>query len=120
LTVKAGFGGEPRLYSLLSEPETFQRYVLGSPSIWWHDDVIFDLESAYARSPSHHSLIVETLTCSSLSDPPRSRNRPPALAVGCGRSRLRACTCSGDLAAGQLALRLPGQAMGHNTPARHD
>jgi pimeloyl-ACP methyl ester carboxylesterase len=44
------FGGLFATYVLLTEPETFTRYGIGSPSYWWHDTVAFDLEAAYAAT----------------------------------------------------------------------
>ena len=43
-------GGLFGVHALLQAPETFQRYVIGSPSLWWHDRVIFAEESAYAAA----------------------------------------------------------------------
>lgn len=36
------------LTALFDEPELFDRYLLASPSIWWHDAVMFDIEATYA------------------------------------------------------------------------
>jgi predicted alpha/beta superfamily hydrolase len=36
------------LYALFQEPELFQKYLIGSPSLWWDDGVMFTFESAYA------------------------------------------------------------------------
>jgi uncharacterized protein len=33
---------------LLSDPTTFSRYGIGSPSLWWDNDIIFDREARYA------------------------------------------------------------------------
>jgi len=44
------FGGLFATYVLLTEPETFTRYGIGSPSLWWHKTVAFDLEAAYAAT----------------------------------------------------------------------
>lgn len=35
---------------LLSEPGLFHSYILGSPSLWYDDHVMFDLEGDYAKS----------------------------------------------------------------------
>ena len=35
---------------LLSEPATFRRYGIGSPSLWWDQKTIFETETAYAAS----------------------------------------------------------------------
>lgn len=42
------FGGEFSLFTLFTHPDAFDNYVIGSPSIWWHDTVIFDYETRYA------------------------------------------------------------------------
>jgi predicted alpha/beta superfamily hydrolase len=44
------FGGLFATYVLLTEPETFSRYGIGSPSLWWHSTVAFDLEAAYSAT----------------------------------------------------------------------
>lgn len=41
-------GGLFGLYTLLHEPDTFKRYLIGSPSIWWQEGVTFSYEDAYA------------------------------------------------------------------------
>jgi predicted alpha/beta superfamily hydrolase len=43
-------GGLFGTYVLLTEPTTFRRYGIGSPSLWWDDDVMFEYESTYAAS----------------------------------------------------------------------
>ena len=37
-------GGLFGAYTLLTNTTTFDRYILSSPSLWWDDDVIFDIE----------------------------------------------------------------------------
>jgi predicted alpha/beta superfamily hydrolase len=44
------FGGLFCSWLLLSRPDLFQRYVLCSPSIWWHGEMIWDWEAHYAGS----------------------------------------------------------------------
>jgi predicted alpha/beta superfamily hydrolase len=46
----AGFslGGMFGLYTLFEKPALFQRYVLGSPSIWYDDKLVLQLEKKYA------------------------------------------------------------------------
>ena len=44
----ASFGGLFATYTLLEAPDTFQRYVIGSPSLWWDKRVMFELEEQYA------------------------------------------------------------------------
>jgi uncharacterized protein len=41
-------GGLFATYVLLTEPATFRRYGIGSPSLWWHDDMMFPYEQRYA------------------------------------------------------------------------
>jgi hypothetical protein len=48
------FGGLFGLYALLQAPDTFRRYVLSSPSIWWDRQALFEYEEAYASK--HHDL----------------------------------------------------------------
>ena len=43
------FGGLFATYTLLTEPDTFQRYVIGSPSLWWDGRAIFETEAAFAK-----------------------------------------------------------------------
>lgn len=45
-------GGLYALYVLFHQPEAFQRYVIGSPSIWWDHEVTFQFEEAYAQTHS--------------------------------------------------------------------
>ena len=42
------FGGLFSLYTLFNHPDAFDNYVIGSPSLWWHDTVTFDYEARYA------------------------------------------------------------------------
>jgi hypothetical protein len=43
-------GGLFGTYSLLTEPTTFRRYGIGSPSLWWDHDAVFEHEAAYAEA----------------------------------------------------------------------
>jgi len=43
-------GGLFTLYALLARPGSFDHYIAGSPSIWWNDAVLFDLEEKTAAS----------------------------------------------------------------------
>jgi predicted alpha/beta superfamily hydrolase len=43
-------GGLFTLYALLSKPGSFDHYIAGSPSIWWDNAVLFDLEERMAAS----------------------------------------------------------------------
>ena len=44
------FGGLFGTYALLNNEGTFQRFVIGSPSLWWNNRVMFDQEKAYAQT----------------------------------------------------------------------
>lgn len=44
------FGGLFGLYILFNHSDSFNRYVIASPSPWWDDSVIFELEEEYANS----------------------------------------------------------------------
>jgi hypothetical protein len=37
------------LYALFQETGLFHKYLIGSPSLWWDDEVMFKFESAYAE-----------------------------------------------------------------------
>ncbi len=43
-------GGQFATYALLTEPTTFSRYGIGSPSLWWHNDRMFAYEAEYAET----------------------------------------------------------------------
>jgi predicted alpha/beta superfamily hydrolase len=43
-------GGLFATYALLTEPGTFRRYGIGSPSLWWDDDMMFRYEARYAET----------------------------------------------------------------------
>jgi pimeloyl-ACP methyl ester carboxylesterase len=42
-------GGLFALYALLTDPASFDRYVIGSPAIWWDGEMLFDLEARQAN-----------------------------------------------------------------------
>jgi len=44
------YGGLFGAYALLSSPTLFSRYALSSPSLWFDQRVMFELEAAYAKS----------------------------------------------------------------------
>jgi predicted alpha/beta superfamily hydrolase len=44
------FGGLLGTYILFKKPELFTHYIIGSPSLWYDQRVIFKLEDAYAKS----------------------------------------------------------------------
>ena len=43
-------GGLFATWVMLAEPAAFRRYLIGSPSLWWDDDLIFRYEQAYAKA----------------------------------------------------------------------
>ena len=50
-TLLRSFARRPvRDVRVAAAPDTFSRYVIGSPSLWWHDHVIFDQEAEYAAT----------------------------------------------------------------------
>jgi predicted alpha/beta superfamily hydrolase len=50
-------GGLFANYVLLTQPDTFRRYGIGSPSLWWDNDMMFDYEARYSEThddlPAH-------------------------------------------------------------------
>ncbi|MEN0039484.1 MAG: alpha/beta hydrolase-fold protein [Cellvibrio sp.] len=44
------FGGLLGSYILVNRPELFDHYIIGSPSLWYDDKVIFKMEAAYAKN----------------------------------------------------------------------
>ncbi len=44
------FGGLFGLYVLFNHSDSFNRYVIASPSLWWDDAVIFKMEEKYAST----------------------------------------------------------------------
>jgi len=46
------YSGLFALYTLFNQPQMFQRYIVGSPSIYWDDRVILDIESEYSKVSS--------------------------------------------------------------------
>lgn len=48
--IGVSFGGLFATYSLLRAPDTFQRYIIGSPSLWWDGKVVFGYEADYAEA----------------------------------------------------------------------
>jgi uncharacterized protein len=55
-------GGLFGLFGLFTKPETFERYVIGSPSIWWGEKDILQCEQAYADA--HDDLKARVFMCS--------------------------------------------------------
>lgn len=45
-------GGLFTLFTLFNHTDSFDRYVIGSPSIWWDDKMSFDYEEQYAQAHS--------------------------------------------------------------------
>lgn len=50
-------GGLFCLFTLFHAPESFDRYIVGSPSIWWDNEVTLEFEETYAAS--HTDLAAE-------------------------------------------------------------
>lgn len=48
------FGGLLGSYILVNRPEVFDHYIIGSPSLWYDSNVIFEMEKQYAKK--HTSL----------------------------------------------------------------
>jgi predicted alpha/beta superfamily hydrolase len=71
-------GGLFGLYALLKQPESFQKYIIGSPSIWWDDAVTFSYEAEYA---ANHSDLDATVFMSSGELEEDSDNPGPSLMV---------------------------------------
>jgi predicted alpha/beta superfamily hydrolase/general stress protein 26 len=44
------YGGLFALYGLFHRPEAFDRYIIGSPSIWWDESVTLEFEERYAAT----------------------------------------------------------------------
>lgn len=44
------FGGLFSLFTLFKHTDSFDRYVIGSPSVWWHDQLSLDFEEQYAEN----------------------------------------------------------------------
>jgi predicted alpha/beta superfamily hydrolase len=42
-------GGLFAIHALLTTPGSFTHYLLGSPSLYWNDEVMFERERAYSR-----------------------------------------------------------------------
>lgn len=57
LTKKAfaghSFGGLLANYMVVSQPNTFDYYMSGSPSLWYHNKSIFEIEKEYAKNNSN-------------------------------------------------------------------
>jgi len=57
----SSLGGLFTLYSLFQYPETFQRYFIGSPSIKWDEDYMYQLENDFAAK--HKDLPARLFMC---------------------------------------------------------
>jgi predicted alpha/beta superfamily hydrolase len=51
--IGVSLGGLFALYTLFHHPDTFSRYVICSPSLWWGDGITFTYENEYASTHSH-------------------------------------------------------------------
>lgn len=54
----SSFGGLFAAYTLLAHSDTFHRYVISSPSLWWDNDFMFAMENQYAQENSDLPAIV--------------------------------------------------------------
>ena len=43
------FGGLYATHVLLAAPDAFSHYLIGSPSLWWDNEVLFERERAYSE-----------------------------------------------------------------------
>jgi len=48
----SSLGGLFSLYTLFHQPDSFNRYIIGSPSIWWDKEIMFTYENEYAKNHS--------------------------------------------------------------------
>lgn len=49
------FGGLLALHALLHHPEMFETYIVGSPSIWWHDRYVLTGLPTFLKQLSEHT-----------------------------------------------------------------
>ncbi len=80
----ASFGGLFPTYTLLNRPDTFQRYILCSPSLLYDGEVMFRQEEAYAAT--HRDLAARVFVCCGALENAEEYTRtvatmPPALQV---------------------------------------
>jgi len=54
----SSFGGLFALYVLFQQPDTFGRYIIGSPTVWWDEAVILNYEKDFAANNTGLSAIV--------------------------------------------------------------
>ncbi len=70
-------GGLFGTYTLLTEPDTFQRYGIGSASLWWHNDEIFEREAEYAAG--HDDLAAKAFFAIGADEDHQGRQREASL-----------------------------------------
>lgn len=58
------------LYSLFRQPEVFKTCIIGSPSIWWDNNIILKIENEYASK--HKDLVTDVLMYIGLDEDPTS------------------------------------------------
>jgi len=68
------YGSLLGLHMLLTEPQMFNQYILGSPSLWYDKRVMFDMERSYAASHKDMPAQVFMLIGSFETVKPQSRN----------------------------------------------
>ncbi len=66
------YGGLFPSYVLFNKPETFDRYVLLSPSLWYMQGIVFEYEEEYSKS--HSDLPVRVFLSAGLEEKTYTRN----------------------------------------------
>jgi predicted alpha/beta superfamily hydrolase len=76
-------GGLFGLYTLFTKPETFQRYVVSSPSLWWDQRFMFSYEASFAkiRAELNARLYMSAGALETASDIPIAKEVPEFAAV---------------------------------------
>lgn len=70
-------GGWFSLYALLEGQGAFQRAIVGSPSLWWGDGMLFEMEASYAET--HRSLPARVFLSVGADEP----NEEPFAGIDC-------------------------------------
>lgn len=58
------------LYALFRQPDLFKTYIIGSPSVWWDNNKMLDVENEYAKT--HKDLAARVLMYVGLAEDPSS------------------------------------------------
>ena len=67
------YGGLFGAYALFNHTQLFQRYFIGSPPIWWDDEIILKYENSYAKN--NHSLPAKVFMAVGGEENPASYNK---------------------------------------------